>query len=118
MTFDQMTPEERLTLAGLARLMVRADNQFSSEEASALSELAAEIGEDGFWAEVDRAAELDPDAIRGLTSDVTRRTAQEFIYGHLFALGLCGTLVAEEAKLLDWLADLWKLETEGGPYRT
>ncbi len=117
MTFDDLTIQEQLTLAGLARLMLRADNQFSRAEATALGALAIELDEDVFWKLIDRAAELESQALRGMALDLHRREAQEFIYGHLFALGVVDMLVAEEGALLDWLVETWKLESESEPYR-
>ena len=48
-TFDELTAEEQLALAGLVRLMVRMDGQFTPDEVIAVSTLAKDIGATRFW---------------------------------------------------------------------
>lgn len=111
-TTIDLSDDERLALAGLVRLMVKADGEFSPEEAGAVAELAVELGEVPFWAAIDRAAQelTDDDKIRAAARAVIRVDARETIYGALLALSQHGATTGGEDALLDWLADEWELE--------
>ena len=111
-TTIDLTDDERLALAGLVRLMVKADGEFSPEEAGAVAEMAQDLGEAPFWAAIDRAAQelTDDDKIRAAARAVTRADARETIYGALLGLSQHGATTGGEDDLLEWLADEWELE--------
>jgi len=118
MTIADFTDVERLAFGGLIRLLVAADNQYSREEADALADLSEDLGAD-LWALVEAAAQHfeGVEQIRAAAADVHRPEVKELIYGALLGIGQRGTLGEGEQSLLDWLAQLWKLDEGGVPYR-
>ena len=110
MNLDDMTREEKLTLVGLARLMVRLDYQFSQEEAGALGHLIDELGDEQFWKLVEDSAGIAPDDLRERAAGITSEDAQEMIYGSLYEIAIAGSIDPSENDLLDWLEDTWGLE--------
>jgi hypothetical protein len=127
---------EQLAFAGLARVLVRADGTFSSEEAAALEQVARDIlgpaatpaspyreastpegDPDAIWALVDRSASELPDeeAVRIAARRVTRREAREAIFGALLEIASSDVISSEEWPVLDWLAGEWAVESRGSP---
>jgi hypothetical protein len=110
MAIEGFSHAEKLAFIGLARLMIRADNEMSEEEAQSLGHLAREIGEDEFWQLTEEAGATEAAEIKRLAESISRVEAQEIIYGNLFELAQGGSILPDEAKLLDWLAEIWRLD--------
>jgi hypothetical protein len=128
----RLQDHEQLAFAGLARLLIRADGTFSTEEAGALEEVALdllgapgaadspyrackpeEVNPDAIWELIDRAAsELPEDeSVKKAALAVTRPEARTAIYGALFEIASSDVIALEEWPLLDWLAEEWAVET-------
>lgn len=129
--FDLLTSDEQLALAGLLRLLVRLDGEFSEDEEVAITAAASRIGTaratddgayrdesptealgaDAFWKLIDRAAiELpDDEAIRRAAIGVERPAAREAIHAVLYDVASADAVAPAELSLLDWLANEWKL---------
>jgi hypothetical protein len=128
----RLQDHEQLAFAGLARLLIRADGTFSSEEAGALEKVALdllgapgpadspyrspaaqEVDPDALWELIDRAAsELPEDeAVKKAALAVLRPEARSAIYGALFEIASSDVIALEEWPLLDWLAAQWAVET-------
>ena len=110
MTLDDMNREDKLTLVGLARLMVRLDHQFSQEEAGALGHLVDEFGDEQFWKLVEDSAGVEPGVLRQRAAAISDEESQELIYGSLYELAIAGSIDPGENDLLDWLEETWGLE--------
>lgn len=131
----ELSNEELLVFCGLARLLVRLDGRFSTEEREVLETIGPELavrsdvkpdpyregpsrkddGVDRFWRAMDEAARAFPDgeAVRRRASDVTRPGARQAIHAALFALAASDTIEGNEWALLEWLASEWDLEDAG-----
>ena len=116
MMISEMTDDERHTFGALLRAMVGADGSTSPEESADLKAAANQLGADEFWSLMRETPGTDypPDAIRRRAAAVERQQVQETIYGVLFSLATAGSVLGEEAKLLDWLATTWNI-TGSGP---
>ncbi len=113
MKLDQMADGEKKALGALVRVLVGVDGQYSAAEVARLEKTAEYLGEDEFWQLLDDSGHhhLDEEALAGLAMAVERPEAREALYGILFGIAAAGTVVGEEGKLLDWLAESWGLET-------
>ncbi len=113
MKLDQMTDGEKQALGALVRVLVGVDGEYSAAEVARLQKTAEYLGEDAFWELVNDSGHrhLDQDALAALAKAVEGPEAREAIYGVLFGIAAAGTVVKEEGKLLDWLAETWELET-------
>ncbi len=114
MKTDEMSSEERLALGSLVRIMVGLDGSFSREESAELAEIAAELGEEGFWAAVDEAGQQDlsEEAVMARAKAVQRQDARETIYAAVAEIAEAGSVVGAEGSMLDWLAGEWGLHPE------
>ena len=112
MKLSDMTNPERHALGALVRRMVGADGTASLEESAGLERVAAELGADDFWGLVrEREGGHDPDeAIDAPAGDVERREAQETIYRVLLRIATAGSIMGEEAPLLNRLAEIWGID--------
>lgn len=130
---EALTPDELLAFGGLARALVRADGQFTEEEAIALEEASADLfrsttltggtyrtppttDHDGDSAAVfellERASVAlpDDDAIRRAAKQVTRQFARELIFGILYEVAASDVISKSEWPLLDWLSKEWGVD--------
>ena len=106
-----LSAEELLAMVGLAKLVVRADKELSSDEAKALRDLASECGDEAWnvaLGEAQRRFRTRSDAMF-YAKNVTRSEARVAIHGAMVKLGESDEIVPEEQKVLDWLAELWEL---------
>ena len=112
MKLNQMTDSEKQAVGALVRVLVGVDGEYSAAEVSGLQKTAEYLGEDEFWKQVNDSGrrELDQAALDELAGAVERPEAREAIYGVLFGIAAAGTVVSDEGKLLDWLAETWGLE--------
>lgn len=136
-----LTEEELLAFAGLARLLVQADGNFTEDERAALEDVSAELfgvtdmgsgpyregpvvaqppKNDAVWALLQRAQLLLPDepSVRTAALGVTRQHARETIFGALYTVAAADVIDKSEWPLLDWLTSEWNISSESsGPYR-
>ncbi len=84
-----------------------------TESPSATADGASPIGEDALYAKIDEAAQAYPseDALRKAAFTVTRAEAHAAIHALLFEVAASDTISVGEARVLDWLAEIWELET-------
>lgn len=113
MKLSEMTDDEQQALGSLVRVIVGVDGKYSPEESAGLQQAAEELGEEEFWQLMDDAGHQrhTEDIIKGQARAVARKEARETIYGVLFGIATAGSIVGEEAAILDWLAGTWSLET-------
>jgi hypothetical protein len=138
---EQLNDSELLTLAALARLMIRLDGQFTAEEERALGEIgdaiaappsqrggdgayrenAAEsveaLGEAAFFELLELAGEELPDdaSVREAARSVDRPEARASIHAHLHHLAISNPAQPRELELLEWLATEWQIEESAPP---
>ena len=117
MNLADLTESEKIALIGCARLLIRADGRLSADEARVLDRIVGELGRDHFNELANRTADMKQTAIGGYARDVVRREAQELIYHWLFQIAAQGLIVEAERHILEWLEDLWQLDSERDPYR-
>ena len=113
MNLEQMTDREKQALGALVRVLVGVDGEYTAAEVGGLQKTAEYLGEDEFWQLVNDSGHrhIDQDVLDELAGAVDRPEGREAIYGVLFGIAAAGTVVDEEGKLLDWLAETWGLET-------
>lgn len=109
MEISDLNKEERLALIGWAKLVIRADRDFSDEEADELKKLANQLGPDNWKEGVEEAAQRLQTAndLKKLAVEIERQEARELIFSVLYDLAVPGTIVEQEAKVLHWLAKTW-----------
>ena len=108
-TFDELTAEEQLALAGLVRLMVRMDGQFTPDEVIAVSTLAKDIGATRFWSMMTDAQTMETEELSDHVAAIQRPEVREWMYGVLVGLAAVDGIDSAETELLDWLMDVWQL---------
>ena len=106
MQFDELEEHEQLSLAGLVRLVVRMDGQFSPGEVDAVAALAREVGAPGFWSTMAQAQTIEMDELGTLVARV-RPEIREWMYGVLVGLAAVDGIEESESDLLSWLMDTW-----------
>jgi hypothetical protein len=134
---ERLTGGELLAMAGLLRLLIRMDGQFTAGEREALvrvgdmisqavevdelgspyrtsGERIAPLGERALYDMLDLAGEELPndDAVREAALAVTRPEARAAIYGVVFEVASSDTAMVREPQLLDWLVAAWNLPVE------
>lgn len=112
MELNELESHEKQALVGLVRLAVGKDGTVSQSEADGMAAVADGIGHEEFDAISDELDSMTEDVVRQLARDVKRTDARELIYGTLFEVMIPGTIVSEEAKLLDWLQEIWDIQSE------
>lgn len=118
MKLDDLQQTEKLALVGLARILIRADGEFSREEAQSLTRISEELGAEQFWQLNMQAAEIDDEQIKQYARDVVRIPVRELIYGTLYEIAVAGMITDAESDMLDWLSDLWGMAAQIDPYRS
>jgi len=108
-TFDELTEIERIALAGLVRLMVRMDGEFSPQEVKAVSSLAREVGATSFWSLMNEVQTLEMDELAQVIGEVKRDEVRDWMYGVLVGLAAVDGLDESESELLDWLMEAWSM---------
>jgi hypothetical protein len=115
MTLDELEHHEQVALVALLGLMARLDLQTSPEEIELLEQVGEHMGAEAFLGVAREAAQLpDELAVFAAASDVQRPEAREVIYELLYDMAIHDTIVAEEAHMLDRLADMWGLPQRMG----
>ncbi len=116
MNFEQMTDSEKQALGALVRVLVGIDGEYTAAEVAGLQKTAEYLGEEEFWKLLEDSGHrhLDREVLAEMAGEVDRPEGREAIYGVLFGIAAAGTVVDEEGQLLDWLADVWGLETRTG----
>ena len=111
MRLSDLSKEERLALIGWAKLVIRADKEFTNEEAEELKKLAVEMGTGLFnEAVADAKAQLKSvDDLKVLAEKITSQEARELIFSVLYDIAVPGTIVDSEARVLQWLAKTWNV---------
>ena len=110
MKLDDLTETEQQALAGLIRLVVRLDGQFSPEEAIALAGIAPSLGGARFWNLLNRDAGLvDLESAKLLVDHVKRPDVRRWMFGVLEQVAKSDGIVKREQQLLTWLAERWEL---------
>ena len=112
MELRELTDAERLALVGLAKVVVRADDELSAGEQAALDELARAVGSDVFMRSVDEAMGRfrSPEAVWKYCKTIDRQQARDLIFAALCALALPEGTSREESAALSRLRRLWKVK--------
>lgn len=102
-------PDEKLALAGLVRMVVRADGTFSPAEVSAVTQLGKELGSGEFWRLMAMAQQEleDADDLMEVVDRVHRQEVREWIYGVLVGLAAVDGIDDTEGSVLDWVMQVW-----------
>ncbi len=117
MKLEEMVDAEKRALAALVRVMVGVDGEYSAAESAGLAKTADYLGEEEFWQLLNEVGHqhLDEGVLEDWSRTVERPEAREAIYGILFGIAAAGSIVDDEGKMLDWLAETWELKTEAEP---
>lgn len=111
MELNELTDEELVTLAGLMREVIRADQEYSAGEQERVVALRVLIGQQRFdrvFAEAGQKI-TSRDALKERAKTVTRQAARQAMYDYLTALAAVDGVASEEEKPLRWLASWWDL---------
>ena len=112
MELPDLNNDQKLALVALIEATVTADRRASEEEADALADITAELGD----AEYRRIAiEADgrfkgEDDLRAFLSALPGQEARELIYGTVLDLAMADFVAGHESELLQWLAQTWQIE--------
>lgn len=109
MEYKDLTPEERLVLVALLELIIRADKNYTVEEAAEVERISVALGPGVYKAAVDEARlRLSTlGAVRGPALAVKRPEARELILTAVQDMAVVDEVVEEEIQIVDWLATLW-----------
>lgn len=111
MRLDELTPDERLALGGLLRLMVRSDGDFSEAEEATINALGERLAGDParMWSAISQSAQDCPtdDAIRTAVAAVARPEARALLRDAAREVAAGDEVVASEHALLVWLDGAW-----------
>lgn len=110
MTLVDLTPEERLALGGLVRMMIRADGSFSEEEESRIDRIGDELGgREGFWRAISDSAQAfrDDAQVRAAAIAVSRAEVRELILEVLAGIAAADAISPREMSLIDALRGEW-----------
>lgn len=112
MELKDLTEDERIALVALLELVTEADAVITDEEVTAIETVVEGIGEEAY----DQAADLvderfeDEEQLRAFLPTITRRPAQNLIYGTVLEAAMVNSVDRREGELLDWLAETWEIE--------
>ena len=127
-----LAPHEQLAFAGLVRMLIRADGEFTAEEQYVVEMVTAELvpspSKDGTYRDAPAPPEPDPEAIWALidragrelrdeaavlraAESVTTPEARGAIYQALREIAEADVISEAEWPLLHSLARLWGIET-------
>lgn len=103
-----MNGAEWLALAGLIRMMLRADGKVSRREHALVSELASRLGPE-LWSSLAKAeVELhDEEGVRKAAAKVVRPEPRAQIRAILEEVALADGMAEPEREMLAWLDALW-----------
>ena len=93
----------------VVRLMVRMDGEFTPTEATAVSNLARDIGAHSFWSMMTESHSLEMEELSQLVASVERPEVREWMYGVLMGLAAVDGIDTSEGELLEWLMEVWEL---------
>jgi hypothetical protein len=112
MKLADLTKAEQQAFFSLIRVIVRANSEFSAEEAAGLMDVAEELGSDEFQDMMNESAAwiIDEKTVKERARAVERKEIQEEIYGTLYTIATTDGTDAGENELLDWLAQTWDLD--------
>ncbi|MEO0325708.1 MAG: hypothetical protein AAF447_22315 [Myxococcota bacterium] len=109
-TFAELEEHERLALAGLVRLMVRMDGEFTPAEVGAVAQIARDLGSSDFWTMMNEAQLLEMEELAARVERVTRKPIRAWMYGLLVDLAGVDGVDPAEGELLKWLTETWELD--------
>jgi hypothetical protein len=112
MKLSELNQDERLALMGLLKAVIRADKDFSAEEAEEVKNVKAALGADVWRYTLDLARQHihSLEDVKRAADQVLRQPARELIFGTLHAVAVPGDIVPAEEKILTWLALSWKID--------
>ncbi|MBT3219209.1 MAG: hypothetical protein HN348_08970 [Proteobacteria bacterium] len=110
MKLSDLNLDEQVAFVGLVKLMIRADKEFTEQEALALVRYSEELPLT-WLPTVQRAKEefKSRDDVFNAARAVARPEAQALIHGELAMIAFCDALVPAETSLLQQLSDIWGL---------
>ena len=112
MELPDLNHDQRLALVAIIEAIVPADRRVSEEEADALADITAELGEAEFRS---IAIEADgrfkgEDDLRAFLAALPGQEARELIYGTVLELAMSDFVSGHESALLQWLGQTWQVE--------
>jgi len=110
MTLTDLTDDELVAFISLARVIVRADLEFSEDEEDALETFGEQVGMQRWQVVVSRAMNevSSREATMECARAVTRRDAQKCIHEALKTLAAADELVPAEQAVLDDVGRMWR----------
>ncbi len=111
MDITALEHDEQLALLGLAKIVVRADKDVSSEESYTLREWARALGAPVWSGLLQEASERFPtrQAVLDHARSIERQEARNLIYGQLYRMAHSDALVQAEARFLNELSEMWEI---------
>lgn len=111
MPAPELSPDERILLAGMVRLVTCSDNQRTPEEMEEFRAIAEEVGrrefDEAFRLSMSRCHDLD--AALGLAASIDRVDARQLILTMLVDLATADGVADEERRVVQALAAAWSM---------
>jgi uncharacterized membrane protein YebE (DUF533 family) len=106
--------DERLALIALLEAAVVADGSISDDEAEDIRKVADAFGEDEYRKLVDEVSQRfrSQDDLMDFLETIQRPEARDLIYGFFLAEATGEALRGRESELVDWLAEVWKIDVK------
>lgn len=114
MELHELSDTEQLVLVGLVRIIVHVDQEVSSEETSVVQSLAGELGLETWNARIREARTrfVSSADTFALAKTLLRPDARQRIHEALLLVADSDEVNADEAMILDWVAEVWGLDAE------
>jgi hypothetical protein len=114
MELSELSPDERIALVGLMKLVVMSDGDVSEEELEHVEVLVSAFGEDGYEAALDafESRFSDETSFREFLTTIRRQEPRDIIFGTVLESAGEGAIEGAEAELLDWLSTTWNVRIE------
>lgn len=111
MDITALEHEEQLALVGLAKIVVRADQEVSAEESDTLLEWANTLGHPVWTGLIREASErfTNRQIVLDHARTIERQEARNLIYGLLYRMAHSDSLVTAEARILNEVSEMWEI---------
>ncbi len=114
MELSDLSQDERVALVALIELVTEAVPEVTREQERTIDRVVRSVGRREYDAAVAQAdARFEGgEQLREFLGTIERREAQNLIYATVLEEAITNSVDPREGELLEWLADLWKIDVQ------